>query len=258
MPSFPVSVSFHFIQVFGRRTGFIAGACAGILSGLVCAWALRIRCFPLFIFGAVLLGVFDGFSDFLRFAAAEAVKNTLQGPAVAFALTGGAVCSVLGPELASVASQGAHFERYYDLATFLGCVFLALCCFIHDDDRENAKFTRVASGPKYLDEADIPRRRPLLEIILTTPELIVSILASMSAQWSMMLVMSGLPLAMVNQQDFKFHTFSRVIQFHLLGMFLPGILTGFLVERLGALVILSSGLCLIAVAMVFGLLGEAL
>ena len=98
----------NIMKVHGRRVGFFIGGMAGAASGLVSYLALRWGSFNLFVFGGLLLGVFDGFADYLRFAAAEIVTDTFQGRAVSLALSGGALCSVLGPQLASVATSGGY------------------------------------------------------------------------------------------------------------------------------------------------------
>ncbi len=51
----------------------------------------------------LLLGVFDGFADYLRFAAAEVVAEAAQGYGISLALSGGALCSVAGPQVAALA-----------------------------------------------------------------------------------------------------------------------------------------------------------
>ena len=93
---------------YGRRTGFVIGGVAGVLSSFVSYLALRSQSFSLLVVGGLLLGVFDGFSDYLRFAAAEIVSEAFQGRAVSIALCGGALCSVLGPSLASIATSSSN------------------------------------------------------------------------------------------------------------------------------------------------------
>lgn len=96
----------------GRRVGLSVGGAFGALSGVLGYFALKHKSFPLLIGSGFCLGVFDGFSDFLRFAASEAVSSHphFQGSAVSIALSGGALCSVVGPQLGTLSDEGGGFQ----------------------------------------------------------------------------------------------------------------------------------------------------
>jgi MFS family permease len=90
--------------------------------------------------------------------------------------------------------------------------------------------------------------RPIADIV-RQPIFIVAVLAQMMGQGVMNLLMTGTPLAMMAHH----HTFADtafVIQWHVVGMFLPGFFTGTLVQRWGerTVIVLGIVLNLLAVA----------
>jgi MFS family permease len=62
------------MQRIGRRPGFILGALIGASGGLVAAAGILDRDFPLFVVGTFIMGVYAGFAQYYRFAAADAAS----------------------------------------------------------------------------------------------------------------------------------------------------------------------------------------
>src|SRR5512139_2553035 len=58
----------------GRRPGFLVGALLGVGGSLLSALALQQGSFAAFVVGHVLLGSYQGFANYYRFAAVEAAK----------------------------------------------------------------------------------------------------------------------------------------------------------------------------------------
>jgi hypothetical protein len=72
------------------------------------------------------------------------------------------------------------------------------------------------------------------------------------------LLMTGLPLAMVNTDGFAFASYATTIQAHLVAMFLPGVGSGYCADRWGSLPILLVGGVVVAGAIAFGRDGNQL
>ena len=98
---------------------------------------------------------------------------------------------------------------------------------------------------------------PSLRSILMSPEFLVSILTGMNAQFSMVMIMTALPLAMVNDEGYSFSRYALTIQCHLLGMFCPGFFTGALLDSAGIVVVLMIGIVLQAAAVAVGSAGSS-
>lgn len=99
-----------FMGRFGRRAGFLVGAAAGGAAGALCAAALFVGSFGLFLAGAVLLGVYQATQNFFRFAAADAAPDHFKPKAISWVLAGGLVSALLGPPMGS-ACNGTELPR---------------------------------------------------------------------------------------------------------------------------------------------------
>jgi MFS family permease len=84
---------------FGRRVGFVAGAILGVLGGLVAAFGILTGSLLILCLGTLLVGTYQGFAQFYRFAAAEIADEAFRPRAISFVLAGGVVAAILGPAL---------------------------------------------------------------------------------------------------------------------------------------------------------------
>ncbi|MFD1380946.1 MFS transporter [Fodinicurvata halophila] len=95
-----------FMKRVGRRTGFITGALmGGVLGGLVSFAAVAIGVFWLFCTGSLLLGLYQGFAMYYRFAAADVSSPAFRSKAISFVMAGGVAAAFLGPWNASLAKD---------------------------------------------------------------------------------------------------------------------------------------------------------
>jgi len=73
----------------GRRTGFLIGAALGIAGSGLAATGLQIQSFSTFVVGHLLLGTYQGFANYFRFAAAEAAGPEQARRAISWVVGGG-------------------------------------------------------------------------------------------------------------------------------------------------------------------------
>src|SRR5688572_15604268 len=90
----------QFIRRFGQRKGFMVGSTIGMLAGLLAWYGIIERSFLIFVFGNMLIGFYQGFAQYYRFAAADSVPEASKGRAISFVLTGGVIAAIAGPNLA--------------------------------------------------------------------------------------------------------------------------------------------------------------
>jgi MFS family permease len=83
----------------GRRAGFILGALLGVLGGVVGAAGIWLSSLALLGLGTFLIGAYQAFAQFYRFAAAEVASEAFRPRAISFVLAGGIVAALAGPEL---------------------------------------------------------------------------------------------------------------------------------------------------------------
>jgi MFS family permease len=216
----------------GRRLGFMVGALCAMAGGLISVAAMAHGDFWLLTAAALLLGVSVAFAQQYRFAAAETSLPEFRSRAISFVLAGGLAAAFMGPMLARGTVQ--LFDTTY-LGSYLCVPVLGLLT--------TALLVDLRMPPPAEEAVRIGGpARPITEIV-RQPIFIVAVLAQMMGQGVMNLLMTGTPLAMMANH----HTFADtafVIQWHVVGMFLPGFFTGTLVQRWGERIVIVLGIAL--------------
>ncbi len=207
-----------FMQRHGRRPGLLLGSLAGVLAGLICAAGIGLGSFWLFCLGALPIGAYQASANFYRFAALDAVDAAHKGRAAAYVIGGGVCAALVAPSLA-VWSQGAlrtPFLGAYLMLSVLAAISIA-----------------VLAG---LREGAVPRPSTggwaVMRGLLARPLVLAAMATTAAGHGTMVLVMNATPLAM-SFCGFDVSRSATVIQWHVLGMFLPAFVAGPLVDRLG-------------------------
>jgi MFS family permease len=86
---------------YGRRFGFMLGACFGILGGFVSATAVWTQSFLLLCLGTICAGIYNAIGQQYRFAAADAVDVRWKSKAISLTLAGGILGGIVGPALST-------------------------------------------------------------------------------------------------------------------------------------------------------------
>ena len=228
----------------GRRAGFIAGALFGVGGGLLCALAVWQQDFWLLSAGAALVGVYNAYGQYYRFAIAEAVPASAKSRAISLVLAGGIIGGVIGPESAKLTKD------LLAPLTFLGS-FLALGAF-------NLLALLVVSFVRIPKLSEAERRetgRPLAEIV-RQPRFLVAALAAFTGYVVMNVVMVATPIAML-QCGLPFDDTAFAMEWHVIGMFAPAFVTGWLIARIGVLNVLLAGAALMVACVAFAVTGTA-
>lgn len=212
----------------GRKAGFSAGLVLAVAGAGVCAAAISAGSFLGFCVGSLLMGLFNGVGQFYRFTAAEVAPLELKARAISYVLAGGVLAAFIGPNL-------ARFTRDMIPDADFGGSYLSLIA-VYGISIVMVAMTRIPPP------GDIERSsggRPLSQII-AQPVFFVAVTGALVGYGVMNLVMTATPLAMEGC-GFAFGQTAQVIQWHVVGMFLPSFFTGRLIERYGVLTIMSAG-----------------
>jgi MFS family permease len=222
----------------GRRRGFVVGALCAATGGLVSVAAMAHGQFWLLAAAALFLGVSVAFAQQYRFAAAETSLPDFRSRAISFVLLGGLAAAFLGPMLAraTVRLFDVTYLGAYLCVPALGLITAALLVGLRMP--RPSEDPALVTGPA----------RPITEIV-RQPIFIVAVLAQMMGQGVMNLLMTGTPLAMMAHHH-SFADTAFVIQWHVVGMFLPGFFTGTFVQRWGERPVILLGIALNALAVV--------
>lgn len=230
---------------YGRRSAFLIGALAGILGASICFYALVKANFALFVLGAALVGVLNGFAIYYRFAAADTADAAFRPKAISLVMAGGVLAAFAGPNLAKLtidAFPGASYAGCFVAMVGLHTLTILLLSFI-DIPTPSAAEQKTSGAP--------------LAQILRRPALAVAVLAAVAGYSSMNLVMTATPLAMVGH-DFAFADAAMVIQWHVFAMFAPSFFTGHLIARFGHPNVIMAGAALILLCVAINLGGASL
>ena len=220
----------------GRRGGFGLGTLLGFSGATLLSVAVIHQSFWLFALGAILVGVFNGFGMYYRFAAVDVATEDYKSRAVSYVMAGGVIAAVVGPNLANWTHAWSQVPFAGSFMALMGIYALSLLGLM---------FLRV---PRPHDEGLHGSGRPLPEIV-KQPVFIVALLGAMLGYGIMAFVMTATPLSMKHDMH-PFADTTFVIQWHVLGMYAPSFFTGQLINRFGVLRVMLAGV-LLNVACVF-------
>lgn len=237
--AFPASL---WMKRVGRRGGFLTGGAFGLAGSVLAAFAMSASSFALLCAGTFLLGIYNAFGQYYRFAAADAAPPDFKAKAISLVLAGGLVGGIIGPELSkyTIDLMQPRFMAAY--ASLFGFCLLAMAI---------VSFLAIPA-PK--DEGSHAGARPLSEIV-RQPVFIVAAACAGLGYGVMTLLMTATPLAM----GFCGHPYGAaagVIAAHVVAMFAPSFFTGSLIQRFGVLNVILAGVLIELACVLVAISGE--
>ena len=231
-------------RAWGRKRTFQLGLMMAVASTALCAFAAWKGLFWLLAFATFTAGYYNANAGLYRFAATEIVAPRFKERAISWVLAGGILGAVTGPNLASATRDmlPVPFTGAYLALIGVALVSLAVMSFIEFPPLP--KPTAARPG------------RPLA-VIARQPVFIAAVIACALAYGVMNLLMAATPIAMA-QCSHPFKSAALVLEWHVLGMFVPSFFTGSLIRRFGALRIMSVGVLLYAACIAVALSGVGL
>jgi MFS family permease len=216
---------------FGRRRGFQLGLAVAMLTAALCALAVLTRQFWLLIASTLAAGYYNANGSLYRFAAVELVPPSSKERAISWVLTGGILGGVTGPQLAVLTRDALPqpFAGAYVALIGVALVSLVLLSFI--------EFPALPASEPGTSEG-----RPL-RLMARQQVFIVAVAVSALGYGVMNLLMSATPIAM-SQHAHPFGHAALVLEWHVLGMYVPSFFTGWLIKRFGAPRVMATGLLL--------------
>jgi MFS family permease len=217
-------------QRFGRKTSFQTGLVVALVSALLCAYAAASRNFWLLCTATVVAGYYNANAGLYRFAAAELAPAATREKAVSLVMAGGLLGAVIGPNLAARTRDlsSVPFVGAYLALAVVALLAMALIAFIDFPPTPPRSASRDG--------------RPLGQI-MRQPVFIVAAATGALSFGVMNLLMAATPIAM-QQCGLPFPDAALVLQWHVIGMFAPGFVTGNLIKRFGPLPIMGIGVAL--------------
>jgi MFS family permease len=230
-----------FMRKRGRRLGFLSGSVLAMIGACICAVAVMAKSFWGVCLGTFFIGCYNATGGFYRFAAADAVTGSDKARAISLVLAGGIIGGLIGPESSKLTKDWLSVTY---AGTYLSLVAFAVLAMLV---QSRLRLPAIAA-----ESHDKPAR-PLREIA-RQPKFVVAVMAAALGYGVMNLLMVATPLAM----SFCGHPFKEgvfVLEWHVVGMFLPSFFTGDLIKRFGAMRVIIAGTLLNFVAIAIALSG---
>ncbi len=230
----------------GRSRGFALSSLSAATAALVGVLALWNSSFVLFIAAAMLFGVNMAFTQQYRYAAAESVPPKYVARAVSFVLIGSIGGAFLGPELAT------RGQYWIESIPFAGTM-LTLCALF---GLQAVLFLFLGAVREHEEHSEQTVERSLSELV-RQPLFMVAVLGGTVGYGLMTLVMTATPLSMHINDGFSLEETAAVIRAHVLGMYVPSLAAGFLIEKLGVTRLMFLGALGLLGTSVVGLQGHS-
>jgi MFS family permease len=237
-----VQVAGMIARRYGRQASFFVGTAFGVLTGLVACLAVLTASFLTMCLAAVFSGFYASAHQSYRFAAADTASDEFRPKAISWVMVGGIFAGLLGPQL--VIGTKDLWQPYLFAGTYLAQSAVAVV---------SAAVLTLVRFPKPPRRTAANAGRPLLEIV-RQPRFLAAAACGVASYSMMNMVMTSAPLAMVDCN----HSVTEAalgIQWHILGMYLPSLLTGSLIVRFGIAPVIVTGLSLIIVSAIINISG---
>tara|TARA_A100001234_G_scaffold221410_1_gene237345 strand:+ start:2007 stop:3170 length:1164 start_codon:yes stop_codon:yes gene_type:complete len=233
------------MSITGRKIGFIVASIGNTLVSILAAYSIFIQSFSIYCVANFFLGMGMAFTHQYRFAAAESVSKDKVPRAISIILLGGIVSAFIGPSVANFSkdlfSNHMYIGSYLSLAalTFLPTIF-----FLFYKNTSKIELSFQYSGRSYLE-------------LVSQPRFLQAVISSAFGYAIMTFLMTGTPLSMHVIEGISLNKTSIVIQIHVACMFLPSLIAGNLVKKIGHSKMMYVGVGLYCITVVISLFDQS-
>ena len=226
----------------GRKRSFQIGLVVAALSAAMCAYAVSTQQFWLLVASTVVAGYYSANASLYRFAGPELVASDYKEKAISLVLAGGIIGAFIGPNLAS-ATRSLMAVPF--AGAYIALIVVALLALV--------ALSLIEFPPHQTPLPGASSGRPLRDLA-RQPVFVIAIIAASLGYGVMNLLMAATPIAM-QQCKHPFDSAALVLEWHVLGMFVPSFFTGHLIKRWGALPVMAVGAALNFVCVAVALSG---
>ncbi|QEY59007.1 MFS transporter [Pseudomonas sp. C27(2019)] len=234
----------HLMHKMGRKFGFVLGNCIGLFGTWVALQGLEANSLLHFASGTFLIGMAIGTGQQYRFAALDVCSVEQRPRAISMVMAGGVLAAILGPNLAIWSRQ------WYDGNAFVGAFYGLFVIYV-------LALLLISSLP-----LGAPLKRTAQQVTRSYRELfqqplLIAAMASGAIGYAVMvLLMTATPIAM-QHDEFPFSNIAWVIQWHVLGMYVPSFFTGRLIRRYSSRRVILWGCAILALCVLVNVLGNS-
>ena len=226
------------MSIWGRKKGFIFSSFLSTFALLLCSLSIYNQNFIIFAVGNFLIGSSQAFSNQYRFAASESVSKEYIPRSISIILLLGIISALLSTNFSE------YFKDYFPNYLFLGSyIFLSITAVIP-----------IFILLFYEDNVNIKNKSKFhyktIVSLLKNIKILQSIISAGFGYFIMAIIMTATPLHMHLVNNFTLFQTSIVIQFHVIGMFLPSLFSGDLVKKFGNTNIIYSGVIILFMSII--------
>ena len=226
------------MSIWGRKKGFIFSSFLSTFALLLCSLSIYNQNFIIFAVGNFLIGSSQAFSNQYRFAASESVSKEYIPRSISIILLLGIISALLSTNFSE------YFKDYFPDYLFLGSyIFLSITGIIP-----------IFILLFYEDNVNIKNKSKFqyktIVSLLKNIKILQSIISAGFGYFIMAIIMTATPLHMHLVNNFTLFQTSIVIQFHVIGMFLPSLFSGDLVKKFGNTNIIYSGVIILFMSII--------
>ena len=211
------------MERIGRKPVMLMGTLAGTIAGSLGALAAWTASFPLLCAAAMVGGTGLAVVHQYRFAAMESVSPDMAGTAAARVLLGGLGAAWLGPEIA-LAGGGVQ-AQYPFMGGWLALAAVQLIAMM-------VLVVGYRASGEHVREVTVGGGRAMATI-LRQPVIWAAISAAAIGYAIMSFIMTATPLSMTEVADHPLEDAKWVIQMHIMAMYLPSLVSGWLIRVVG-------------------------
>ena len=233
----------NIMSKIGRKLGFILASLASSITCLLAAYAIYDRNFILFCVANLILGASMAFTHQYRFAAAESVEKDKAPKAISIIMLSGIAAAFLGISSANytkdIFTDFQYVGSYITLAIFM---FMPTIFFLFYENKNTSKteFSKNHTSRSYFE-------------IISQPRFLQAVIAAAFAYAIMSFLMTATPMSMHLMEKMSLEKTGLVLQIHVAAMFLPSLITGNLIKKLGHSNIIYIGVLFLVVTIVLSL-----
>ena len=217
------------MNTIGRRRSFFIIGIYSVLVAFLAAYSIVISNFYLFVFSTFLFGATYSCVMQFRFASMESVSENLIPKAASMVLVGGIAAAFLGPEIAVFGKDLLGVEFAGSFILLAGLFVIAML------------FLLGFRNPVIKEEKSATQQRPL-KTIMQQRVFWVALLAATIGYAIMSFIMTATPVHMHVMEGHSLEHTKWVIQSHIIAMFLPSLITAWIIKKLGIPLMMLIGL----------------
>ena len=233
------------MSITGRKVGFIAASVGNTLVSILAAYSIFIKSFSLYCIVNFFLGIGMAFTHQYRFAAAESVNKDKVPRAISIILLGGIVSAFIGPSVANFSKDMFNNHMYVGSYLSLAALtFLPTIFFLFYKNTSKIEISVKYSGRSYIE-------------LVSQPRFLQAVISSAFGYAIMTFLMTGTPLSMHVMEGISLNKTSIVIQIHVACMFLPSLIAGNLVKKIGHSKMMYVGVSLYCITVIISLFDQS-